>query len=387
MTLRILIVVTHVLGAGHLTRAAAIAQAMAEAGHDVTLVSGGRPTAVLREGSFRLVQLPPVQARVADLGTLRDPNGQKAGPEYLQARRELLLRTLDAVRPDALLTELFPFGRRPLREEYLALVRAAREHRPRPLIACSIRDILAAPTKPERIAETHRILAELYDAAFVHGDPELVRLEASWPVGSGVGVPLVYTGYVDTEFPPVAAAESGEVVVSGGSSAGAMPLFRAALDAAHIVPERTWRILLGRGISPAEAAEVAALRPENAIAEPARPDFRELMAGSSAFVGQAGYNTVLDLFAARPRAVLVPFEEGDETEQRLRADLLAERGVAAVLPEAELSGPNLAAAVRSVLARPRPEALAVARDGARRTAEILADLAGRRSEASAVPLG
>ena len=380
MSLRVLIAVTHILGAGHLTRAAAIGQALAQAGHDVTLVSGGRPTAVLRGDALRIVQLPPVHARVAELGTLRDPDGAKVGPEYLQARRELLLRTLAEVRPDVVLTELFPFGRRPLREEYLALVRAARELRPRPVVACSIRDILAVPTKPERIAETHRIVGELYDTVLVHGDPDLVRLEASWPVGTGIGAPLAYTGYVDTELPPVSLSDGEEILVAGGSSAGAMPLFRAAIGAADLLGDRTWHILLGRGIAPEDAAEIEARRPKNVIAERARPDFRDLMARSAAFVGQVGYNTALDLFAARPRAVLVPFEEGDETEQRLRADLLAERGIAAVLPEAELSGERLAQAVTSILARPRPEPLAVARDGARRTAEILADLARDRTD-------
>ena len=46
MSLRILIAVTHLLGAGHLTRAAAIAEASARAGHEVTLVSGARVSTV-----------------------------------------------------------------------------------------------------------------------------------------------------------------------------------------------------------------------------------------------------------------------------------------------------------------------------------------------------
>ena len=44
MSMRVLIAVTHLLGAGHLTRAAAIARAFARAGHEVALVSGGTKT-------------------------------------------------------------------------------------------------------------------------------------------------------------------------------------------------------------------------------------------------------------------------------------------------------------------------------------------------------
>ncbi|MFC6790188.1 hypothetical protein ACFQE0_11510 [Methylobacterium komagatae] len=41
--MRVLIAVTHLLGAGHLTRAAALARAFAAAGHETALVSGGHP--------------------------------------------------------------------------------------------------------------------------------------------------------------------------------------------------------------------------------------------------------------------------------------------------------------------------------------------------------
>ena len=41
---RVLIVVTHLLGAGHLTRASALARAFMRAGHEVTVVTGGMPT-------------------------------------------------------------------------------------------------------------------------------------------------------------------------------------------------------------------------------------------------------------------------------------------------------------------------------------------------------
>ena len=41
--MRVLIAVTHLLGAGHLTRAAALARAFARKGHETMLVSGGSP--------------------------------------------------------------------------------------------------------------------------------------------------------------------------------------------------------------------------------------------------------------------------------------------------------------------------------------------------------
>ena len=45
----------------------------------------------------------------------------------------------------------------------------------------------------------------------------------------------------------------------------------------------------------------------------------------------------MDILQSGVRAVVVPYETKGETEQRLRAELLAEKGLLTVVPEAELS--------------------------------------------------
>src|SRR5689334_1108582 len=99
MSLRVLISVTHLLGAGHLTRAAAIARAFARGGHDVTLVSGGMPAPLIETGDARIVQLPPVRTAGTAFGTLLDEAGQPVGSERLEQRRRRLTAVLDEVRP------------------------------------------------------------------------------------------------------------------------------------------------------------------------------------------------------------------------------------------------------------------------------------------------
>src|SRR5205085_1567169 len=110
-----------------------------------------------------------------------DEAGVRVDADRLDRRRRMLLEAFRSVQPDVVVTELFPFGRRILAGEFMALVDAARAFAPRPLIVASVRDILACPTKSERIEETHRRIGELYDAVLVHGDPNLVSLERSWP--------------------------------------------------------------------------------------------------------------------------------------------------------------------------------------------------------------
>ena len=148
MKLRVLIAVAHLLGAGHLTRAAALARAFAQAGHPATLVSGGMPAPLVDIGEAALVQIPPVRTAGTDFSCLLDEAGAPVGQDRLDLRRRLLLEALGGARPDVVVTELFPFGRRVLGQEFMALIEAAGAWSPRPLIVASVRDILARPTKP-----------------------------------------------------------------------------------------------------------------------------------------------------------------------------------------------------------------------------------------------
>lgn len=379
--MRILLAVTHLLGSGHLVRTAAVGRALAARGHATTLVSGGLPNRLVPTGGMRFVQLPPVRAEVEDFSTLRDEAGAPVTPERMAARRALLLDTVRASRPDIVVVELYPFGRRGLRAEFDALLEAAEAARPRPLVACSIRDILVAPGKPEKIAAAHACLARHVDVILVHGDPAVVPLETSWPLAPGLRPRLAYTGYVgpDGEDAPPRPETRGEtVLVSGGASAASLPLYRAALDAAAS-EDRPWHILVGGSVEERSFRTLADNAPPRARVERARSDFRDLMRKAAVFVGQAGYNTVMDIVATQTRAVLVPFEQGRETEQRLRAEALAARGLVGLLPESELSGARLSASVQQALGREAPHLGGIGLDGAARTAEILEDLAGRAS--------
>jgi hypothetical protein len=76
--------------------------------------------------------------------------------------------------------------------------------------------------------------------------------------------------------------------------------------------------------------------------------------------------------------VFVPFEQGSETEQRLRAERLAERGLGEVLAETDLSSASLAEAVRRA-SRQRRTDLGVNLDGAEHSVAIVEKLAGGRS--------
>ena len=382
MTLRVLIAVTHLLGAGHLTRAAAIGRALARRGHEVAVVSGGMPNPLVSTVGCRLVQLAPVRTGVDDFTTLRDEHGRPVDADHLAGRRELLLDTLRTTRPDVVLTELYPFGRRVLAAEFEALTEAALAGLPRPLLLCSARDILVAPGKPAKVAATHAVLHS-YDAVLVHGEEALCPLEASWPVDAATRSKLIYTGYIgpDADQPAShdARIEPGRtILVSGGSSAASLPLYRTALAAARADRGTDWHLLIGSGVAQTDYEALHRNLPPHVVLERTRADFRELMSKAAVFVGQAGYNTVMDIVATHARAVLVPFEEGRETEQRMRAETLAARGWVSMLPESRLDPLALADAIRTARALPRPDTALIALDGAETTARAVERLSEAR---------
>lgn len=379
MSARILIAVTHLLGIGHLVRARQLARVLARAGHQVTLASGGMPDGREAVG-YRFVQLPPVRTEGTDFRNLLDENGETATPERLAARREQLAALARELSPDIVVTEHFPFGRRQLAGEFLALIAAAKAANPRALVLSSIRDVLVAPQRPDRLAEAAERIATLFDAVLVHGDPQVLPLEASWPVTPEIAGKLVYTGYLAElpALPGTPAESSGMILVSGGGSAAALPLFDAALAAARLLPQRSFHLLIGRGVAEADVVALRQSAPDNARVEWARPDFPALLAGCALSISQAGYNTVLDLLQAGRPALLVPFDAGNETEQALRAAALARAGLARIATVAE--GPQaLAAAIEAALAQGAPPTAKVDLDGAEGTVAAITHLLAGRS--------
>jgi predicted glycosyltransferase len=351
--MRVMIVVTHLLGTGHLRRAMTLARAYADAGHAATVVSGGTAVTGLRQDDVTLIQLPALKSDGTDFSRLLKPDGGLADAAYLSGRKATLLAALESTAPDILITELFPFGRRVLRDEFLALLEAARPHKA--LILCSIRDILAPPSKPAKADAAHDLIARYFDGVLVHSDPAVTPLATSWPVTPALEPKLHYTGFVAPPAPLPHPRLDGtdEILVSTGGGAVGAPVFRAAKAAAGLIPTHTWRLLVG-GTNPGALLEdLQQDAPSNLIAEPARADFAQMLHHAACSISMAGYNTVMDLLQTGVPAVLVPFDDGAEVEQGLRASALAKLPGFTVLNSADLNAETLANTVSHMLATPR----------------------------------
>lgn len=372
--MKVLIAVTHLLGSGHLSRALTLGRAFARAGHKVVVLSGGFDVPQLDANGVDLRALPPLRSDGTNFTRLLTGSGDVADADFLATRAEQMVATLHELQPDVLITELFPFGRRVLRHEFLALLKAAQGMAKPPQVYCSIRDILAPPSRPEKVEKTDAILAAFYDGVLVHSDPHTTPLEVSWPVSKALAAKLIYTGYV---APPTAGPHperlgEGEILVSAGGGTVGTPIFRTAIEAARKITNRRWRLLVGGSDSAARIAELQQdAPPENVILEPARPDFRQMLHHAAASVSMCGYNTALDLLQAGTPAVMIPFDDGQEVEQTLRAKSLAALPGLTVLRSADLTAEQLTQAVQSVMTTPTRMGQAVAFDGAAETVRCI----------------
>jgi predicted glycosyltransferase len=366
--------VQHLLGIGHLRRAAALARAIADDGFAVTIASGGPAVPELDLGPVDFVQLPAARATDSSFATIVDEHGRKLDDEWWTARRAALMQAFERARPDIVLIELYPFGRRAFRSELRPLLDACAAARPRIPVAVSLRDILVDKGRADRVAETVAIVRAQIDRVLVHGDPTLFRLDETFPAAPDIAGKISYTGYVVNRLPP-RTKPSGEVLVSAGGGVVGRGLLECALKARPLtrLGEAPWRIVTGPQLPESDFAAIRtqAAGMANVAVDRYRPDFQALLAGCRVSVSQAGYNTLMEILAAGTRAVVVPFAEAGETEQTGRARRLAERGLIGLVEANALTPAALAAAIDVADARKPGESLSIDLDGARKTAILL----------------
>jgi predicted glycosyltransferase len=368
-----LIWVQHLLGSGHLRRALALAEALARAGLDTTLASGGPPMPWPAPPGVDMIQLPALRAEDGRFAGLVDEAGRLADEALWQRRGTLLRRLVTERRPAVLVTEMFPFGRRAFRHEVTALLDHAGELRPRPLTVASVRDVLVAKSKPERWLEMRDIALERYDLVLVHGDPRLFDFARTFPHADAIADRLIHTGFVLSARPSPIATARGSVVVSAGGGAVGARLIETALAARPLTTlvDRPWRLIAGANLPAEERSRLAAMLPSGVALERHLDELPGLMAAAAVSVSQAGYNTVAEGLAGAARMVLVPFDAEGQDEQRARAARLAELGLVVVVAADALNPRSLASAIDRAAARPRPHTRSLAFDGAKRSAAAI----------------
>jgi predicted glycosyltransferase len=365
----------HSLGMGHLVRALTLAATLAEK-FTVIFLNGGRfPDNTVPPEGIEIINLPPLG--MAEDNTLYSQNTNFSLDEAQAIRKQTILAAFHDYQPNAVLIELFPFGRKKFAGELLPLLKTAKRcEKNRPLVLCSLRDIMVNARKDQtRHDDRARWLVDRYfDGVLVHSDPKFASLEESFRPSRLLKSPVHYTGFILPRGEGKGIRQRQVVVSAGGGMVGA-PLFQVAINAqprlwdklklpmtivaGPFLPENAWLALQAKAAS---CPGLTLLRHT--------PNMAGLLSSHSVSISQCGYNTVMDILKSGISALVVPFSQGQEDEQSNRALRLSRLGLLRKVEVGELDVDRFVTEVERLLDfRPNPTALDL--NGASHTAEMI----------------
>jgi predicted glycosyltransferase len=373
----------HSLGFGHLARSWTLAAALSRHFRVTVWCGGPLPQGLAIPDSFQVIALPPMAMN--DEGGLVSLDPRYPVEAALDVRRDTLLGRLRIERPEVLVIELFPFGRKKFARELLPLLDAVHAMSPRPRVVCSLRDILVARGgQQQEHDERARTLTDRYfDAVLVHADPRFARLDESFHPIQPMCTPVHYTGFVARKQRTRTAPKRTGILVSGGGGRFARSLFMSAIEAHRRLSQAmSLTVVAGPLCEPSTWQELVTSSRGNPSIRLRRTvtDLSWEMAASQLSISQCGYNTALDIVRARVPALVVPFADRGETEQTDRARRLEALGVVRVLTVERLNAATMAAAIEETL-QFHPVAPALDLNGAERTTRMLKALVDNQNPA------
>lgn len=379
-TRRVMFYVQHLLGIGHVRRASLLSTALVAQGLEVSVILGGEPVPGIEFPGAKMIALPPAHVTDHTFKPLLDENNNPVDDDWKANRRAVLLKIFHDIQPDVLLLEMFPFGRRQFRFELLPLLDIAKTTDPKPVIISSVRDILVKNPNASRDALIVSLVRDYFDLVLVHGDPALVKLGDTFEQTHQIENLIHYTGYIappqsDPLSPENHTAGQDEIIISAGGGAIGATLLRTALEAWNDsrFKSLTWRMITGPNLPQADYEDLCNRAPEGFIVERFRADLPKMMHRCALSISQAGYNTVMDLVRADVKAIVVPYDDGGESEQLQRAKLFAEKGVFHIVEAQSLSATSLNAAMDHVMATRKKSGRIPDLSGAQTSARLIAD--------------
>jgi predicted glycosyltransferase len=371
--MKILLYCHHSIGLGHLMRTLRLAESFS--GHDaVAVICGGEvPEKLAVPHGVELHCLAPLSINAS--GKLCDPLGSETAQRLLQIRADDAAEFARGFKPDVLVVEMYPLGRKKFGTEVQALIDAAR-HISGAKVVCSVRDILVTTRADQLDFDRNAVdvLNNDFDVLLVHADPNFVDFAESLSTYAAIRIPVHYTGYIAPGgIQPNTHCDLGIVVSAGGGRVG-----HRLIEVAHqafplMKSELGLEMLIVTG-SLGASKELPATDQEGLSVVDFVNELPALLARAQLSISQCGYNTTADILAAQTAAVFVPYETPEENEQVRRAQCFAAQGRSVTLRESELTAESMLAAARIALSQSRRCTFAI--NGVARSKKIISALAG-----------
>lgn len=360
---RVLIYCQHVLGMGHLIRSMAVARALRNC--TVVFVNGGESISGLDIPSWvTIVNLPPISSD-SEFQRL-DIHGESTTLEQVQqTRRHMLFELFGHFRPDVVIIELFPFGRKRFAFELLPLLAHIRLSASSTKVVCSLRDILVTKPDPTRHEDwVVSLMNRYFDLLLIHSDPTFQTLDETFSRCQDLRCAVQYTGFVtqDSDMSADVQTTDGQpashgvplILASvGGGRVGYELLDSTVRASALLIPTVPHRTLLFTGpyMPDHQYEQLQALGVQSPHIEVRRftTSFQSLMRRAALSISMAGYNTCMNLLSTGTRSLVWPFTGHKNDEQTIRARKLEQRGLLTLLEPPDLEPERLAKKIATSL--------------------------------------
>ncbi|MGD2100392.1 MAG: glycosyltransferase [Desulfobacterales bacterium] len=373
---------------GHLFRSLELARALSD--HQVILIAGGREVDIELPEHVTLVRLPGLYMDEQFTTLMAEDANQSV--EFIQHQRKVILMSLfQEHRPDVFMIELYPFGRTVFGIELQPLLDWIHMGRfGDTKVVCSLRDILVEKRKQEFYEErVINMLHTYFDLLLIHSDDQLLTLDETFSRMNDIQIPVVYTGFVAPKADPAAGLRLRQelgmgpaeklVVVSAGGGRSGYALLDCILDAYPSMKQTdSIRIELFAGPfrDPDEFENLAAKAINGIRIRHYTRRFLDYLSAADLSISLAGYNTCMNLIAARVPALVYPYSK--QQEQPLRVAKIDKLIPMKILRDKDIEPQRISHYIHELLLESRPaEPAPVNLDGAVHTARYLETWLGR----------
>lgn len=333
----IVFVCQHGYGVGHLVRTCAIAdELVTNHGACATVFSGGRPVTELGTPLHaQLVQLPPLEFEALTATnrlSLRSLEKDRTLEEVECERAQMLLGAIEALQPDVIVIEYFPFAPERFGSTLTPLLNQVRQLEKNPTMICSLRTFPTDPTQATP-QETRVLLKSHFHLVLHHTDSNVYAKE---DLGANFleathNFPVVTTGLVcrPRSRLPISADEEHLLLTVGGGRDGADYLSAWLLSLANSEWQNDRiRVVCGPLMPNDHVARVMQwhgkgnISVEQSVSSAA---MEGLMSRAAAIICMGGYNTLTETLAAGKPALA--FARAGYIEQEKHVRLLADKGL------------------------------------------------------------
>jgi predicted glycosyltransferase len=365
---------------GNLRRTIEVARKLSDS-FDVTVLMGDAiPVQIEFPDNIQTVLLPSLgidpDTNVFDIRRSRELR------EIIKARRNVLVREFERLKPRVVVIEDFPFRQQALRVE-----RARNGVYGDALVVAMTDGILADDGEREdtQREQTAKLLEKYFDMVIVQSDPVFARIEEFFQPQHVMRVPVYHTGFVSSETgaqAPEPTIAPDTVLVSGGDGEYGGPLYRAAVEAHKILGSTLllpMKIVAGQGLPEDEwqdLNEMAAESPDLTV-ERTLPDIGAALAAARWSVSQCEYSTAVHAMQTRTPSLFVPSGNGERQAQIVRAQRLVYWGAGRLLLPHHLNGASLANEIQELM-RFQPRRMHFDLNGAANAANLIAQAAQQK---------